>query len=99
MSGEYIEVGRVCVSKAGHDKGSFYMILEIVDENYVMLADGTKRTISNPKKKKVRHVKCVPFVLEDEVQRITDGKSVYDYQIVKALEEVRTAISMKGKEG
>ena len=99
MNVEYLEIGRVCVSRAGHDKNSLYMVFQIVDEKYVMLVDGTKRTTDNPKKKKVRHIKYIPFLLENQAKRIMDGKSVHDFEIAKALEEVRTTISIKGKEG
>ena len=99
MSGESIEVGCVCVSRAGHDKGCFYMIYRAVDENYVLLVDGVRKTIGSPKKKKVKHIKSTPYVLEDIAKTIAEGKSAYDFQIAKALDDTKKAISAKGKEG
>jgi len=53
-----IEVGMLAISKAGHDKGHVYVIYG-VDETYVYLVDGKIRTLSNPKKKKKKHVQVV----------------------------------------
>ena len=48
-----MEKGMLAVSKAGHDKGRLYVIIEI-DDSYVYLADGRLRTLDKPKKKKDR---------------------------------------------
>lgn len=53
-----IEIGMLAKSKAGHDKGHVYVIYE-VDETYVYLVDGKIRTLSNPKKKKRKHVQII----------------------------------------
>lgn len=42
-------------SKAGHDKMKCYVILQEL-EDYVLLANGTTKTVSNPKKKKKIHI-------------------------------------------
>ena len=46
----------VVESKAGRDQGTIYLISEILDENYVNLIDGKYRTISKPKRKKIKHI-------------------------------------------
>ncbi len=52
------EVGMLARSKAGHDNGRVYVILD-VDEAYVYLIDGSIRTMSRPKKKKKKHVQII----------------------------------------
>lgn len=52
------EVGMLARSKAGHDNGHVYVILN-VDDAYVYLADGSIRTIAKPKKKKKKHVQVI----------------------------------------
>ena len=53
------EVGMLARSKAGHDNGRVYVILE-VDEAYVYLIDGCSiLTMSRPKKKKKKHVQII----------------------------------------
>ena len=45
-------------SKAGHDAGTIYVIIDI-DDAYVYLADGRIRTLDKLKKKKKRHVQLI----------------------------------------
>lgn len=58
MSINEIKKGMLAKSKAGHDKEHIYVICD-VDEKYVYLADGNIRTLSNPKKKKIKHVQVI----------------------------------------
>ena len=53
-----IDRGMLAKSKAGHDKGSFFVICD-VDETYVYLVDGKCRTLEHPKKKKIKHVQII----------------------------------------
>ena len=47
-----LKKGMFAVSKAGHDKGRLYVIIE-VDDSYVYLADGRLRPLDKLKKKKL----------------------------------------------
>ena len=49
-------VGDLVVSTAGHDMGQFYVIVDIIDKNYVALADGKNKPITSPKKKKIKQM-------------------------------------------
>jgi large subunit ribosomal protein L14e len=99
MNVEYIEVGRVCVSRAGHDKGSLYVVYKALDEGYVTLVDGVRRPLSNPKKKRVKHIKGTAYMLDSLAEKFSGEEKVFDFQIAKALDEIKRDISMKGKEG
>ena len=50
--------GNLVLSIAGHDKGEYYIINE-TDKEYVYLIDGKYKTISNPKKKKIKHISYI----------------------------------------
>ena len=50
-----IEPGRVVLSRQGRDEGRYCVILEVVDEQFVMMADGLTRKLAHPKKKKLKH--------------------------------------------
>ena len=52
------EIGMLAKSKAGHDAGKVYVIID-VDETYVYLADGRIRTLGHLKKKKKKHVQAI----------------------------------------
>ncbi len=48
--------GDIVISKAGRDKKRSLIVLECLDENYVLLVDGDLRKLDRPKKKKVIHL-------------------------------------------
>lgn len=54
---EYL-IGQGAVSAAGHDAGKCYVICR-ADAEYVYLVDGTARTLNNPKKKNIKHIKLI----------------------------------------
>lgn len=52
------KMGMLARSKAGHDAGKVYVIIN-VDDAYVYLVDGVIRTLDKPKKKKKKHVQLI----------------------------------------
>jgi ribosomal protein L14E/L6E/L27E len=45
-------IGRVVYSKAGRDKDKHFVIVGILNTDFVYIADGSLRKITKPKKKK-----------------------------------------------
>ncbi len=60
------KAGMLVRSKAGHDTGRVYVIID-VDDAYVYLADGRIRTLDKLKKKKKKHVQliCREYAVEE----------------------------------
>lgn len=58
-----IEVGMFARSKAGHDRGSLYLVWR-VEGDYAYLVDGGRRTLEKPKKKKLKHVQIIHRIPE-----------------------------------
>lgn len=56
--------GQAAISLAGRDKGRAFLIVEILDEGYVAIADGQLRKIDKPKRKKLKHLKLLDTVQE-----------------------------------
>ena len=50
------EIGDLVLSNAGRDKGSFLIVVGVLDNNLVFLADGKSRKIEKPKLKKIKHI-------------------------------------------
>ena len=80
-----ITVGSVVYSRAGRDEGRYYVVCEITDDSYVMIADGSVRKLAKPKKKKVKHLKNTGDVLEGIAQKLIMGTKIYDAEIFSAL--------------
>lgn len=84
-----VEVGRVAESIAGRDKGRLFIIVSIVDEQYVTIADGDLRILERPKKKKLRHLKLRPETLKPIADKLSSGLKVFDAEIRSALRGLR----------
>ena len=66
--------GDLAISECGRDMGRLFMITEIIDENYVMIADGSKRKLEKPKKKKLKHLKNCGKPDEKFLSALFEGK-------------------------
>ncbi len=83
-----MEIGRVVLATAGRDSGNIFVIVGQLDENHVLIANGTNRSIEKPKKKKLKHLKPLPNSLEGIREKILNGKKVFDAEIRKSLENL-----------
>lgn len=51
-----LEVGQMVYSQQGRDSGRAYVVIEIIDQDFVNVSDGHKRPLSKPKKKNIKHL-------------------------------------------
>lgn len=82
---QQIELGSIVLSRAGRDKGRFFVVVEIVNDDYVKIADGALRKLEKAKLKKTKHIKNENEVLEKLKNKFTEGVKVYDAEIRSAL--------------
>ena len=78
------EPGRVVESIQGRDKGFFFLVLEAAGD-IVMIADGSRHRLANPKKKKTKHLRAKPLLLNLKALR-PEGGALQDSDLRKALE-------------
>jgi len=64
------EVGDIVLALAGRDEEKLFAVVEIINGNYVFIADGKSRKIESPKKKKIRHVKLVKKAETDYIKSL-----------------------------
>lgn len=76
-----IEKGQIVQSKAGRDKDDFFAVLEVLDQEYLLLVDGRRRKLANPKKKKIKHL----TVTKKRVDLLPKSKNLNDSYIRKEL--------------
>lgn len=77
--------GMFAASKAGHDRGNIYFIIEETEE-YVLLADGRIRTTIHPKKKNKRHIQCIKKRCNEALrQKLLAGEAIKDEEIKRAI--------------
>ena len=78
-------IGRFAISKAGHDKGSLYVIVA-EEGDYVYLADGRLKSPDKPKKKLKKHIQPVYESVEQKlVEKLTSGEKVMPEEIKYAI--------------
>jgi ribosomal protein L14E/L6E/L27E len=70
-----IKKGQIVKSVAGHDKGFFYVALE-VNNGYALIADGKHRKIEKPKKKSLKHLKPANTVVESDIRTNKELRNV-----------------------
>lgn len=78
--------GQVVTSIAGRDSERTFIIIDIVDDVFVKLADGDLRRIDKPKLKKVKHINASHVVIDDIGEALKTGRKVTNERIRKALE-------------
>lgn len=85
-----LSVGDIALSKAGHDAGKRFVVLKIVDAQYVLIADGRTRKVAKPKRKKMRHLEWESSG-SSVTEKLIAGETVTDRAI-------RAALSLKSGE-
>jgi ribosomal protein L14E/L6E/L27E len=79
--------GDIVRSIAGRDKNHLFFVLEVVDENYIMLIDGTIRHVSKPKKKKVKHINFYSNSSSRVRDKIIANELITDAEVRKAIKQ------------
>ena len=84
--------GRVVLSTQGRDEGRYFIVLEVIDESFVLMADGLTRKLAHPKKKKVKHLRPKPIVVNVDGSTLPN-KHLQDSDLRRYLRENGLEIS------
>lgn len=76
--------GMLAISKAGHDKDSWYVVLNI-EGNKAALVNGENRSMDRPKEKKLKHLQPVNKVPESLQEKLDAGKAWTNEEVKRAL--------------
>ena len=82
--------GRVVLSIQGRDEGRYFVVLEVIDEQFVLMADGLTRKLDHPKKKKIKHLRPKPIVVN------VDGSTLPNKHLQDS--DLRSALAAHGLE-
>lgn len=82
-------IGQFVISKAGHDKGTVYMVFGL-EGDFAYLCDGRLKTAASPKKKRLKHVQPINRGVDEALEkRLADGEKVYDEEIRYAIKKYK----------
>ena len=87
MSKMPITLGSVVISKAGRDQGRLFLVVEEVDDDFVMIANGGLRKMDRQKRKRRKHLKPTGTVVQALVDRLPRGEKVEDHELRAWLRE------------
>ena len=80
-----LALGEVVFSLSGRDAGRFYLVTEIIDDEYVCIVDGNLRRVDSPKKKKIKHLKTEGVVIDKIREKLEQDKKIFDAEVKSAL--------------
>ncbi|MCL2061711.1 MAG: KOW domain-containing RNA-binding protein [Firmicutes bacterium] len=85
MSLRIPQIGSLCISLKGHDKGRTYIVTQVLSPEYVGLCDGKVRKLKNPKKKRFKHVQVLNASADSELLKSIVNGTAKDNQLHKCL--------------
>jgi len=71
-----MKLGEMVISRAGRDVDRYFVIVSVVNNKYVEIADGDLRKIEDPKLKNKKHVYFTGYVNDELSIWLTEGKRV-----------------------
>lgn len=80
-----MRLGQLVSSKAGRDQGKHFLIMEIVKDNMVLVADGNLRRVEKPKQKNLRHLIIHPAVSENIEKKLSEEQPITNREVREAL--------------
>ncbi|WP_456482555.1 50S ribosomal protein L14e [Methanopyrus sp.] len=75
-----IEVGRICVKTAGREAGRYCVVVDIVDENFVIITGPKDVTGVKRRRCNIKHLEPTP-------EKIDIDRGASDEEVKEALEE------------
>lgn len=83
-----VMVGQLVRSKSGRDKGRYFLIYRVSpDGGFILVVDGDKRGINNPKKKNLRHVQVTNTIVREFAEQVAGGIIPRDQDVRRYLKE------------
>ena len=79
-------IGRVVYSLAGRDAKKYFIIVSVLNDEYVYVSDGDLRKLENPKKKKIKHLRFTDIYADEVRELIFSGAKVSNSKINKFLQ-------------
>ncbi|MBP7176670.1 MAG: KOW domain-containing RNA-binding protein [Thermoclostridium sp.] len=82
-------IGRAAYSKAGRDKGKLFIVVGIVNEDFVLIADGDLRPAERPKKKRLKHLRFINQAAGAIVEKVSSGNRFVSADLREAIREIQ----------
>lgn len=87
-----LTVGQLVKSRAGRDKGIYFLVVEIIDEKHVLIVDGDARKLDNLKQKKIKHMIIYNTVIPEFKEKLDSKVKINDAYVRKILDPFKKDI-------
>ncbi|TLS35496.1 KOW domain-containing RNA-binding protein [Pseudalkalibacillus caeni] len=80
MNDSVPRIGQLVRNLRGRDADQYGIVIKVLDERFVLIADGDKRKFDKPKRKNIAHLEMTDFISPEvensikETGRVTNGK-------------------------
>ena len=82
------EKAQIVRSLAGHDRGDLFCVMDTEGE-FLLLADGKRRKVEQPKRKRAKHVTAVGKYSHPTIEKLRAGQPVGNQELRRALAALR----------
>ena len=86
------KIGDIIVATAGRDEKRIFVVMSVIDELYVCIADGKTRRVENPKKKKIKHLKLIRQTDPKFIDSLLKNGKYSNSALRKALSEYKKSL-------
>lgn len=87
-SSKELALGQYVKSRSGRDKDKVFIVIGIVDDHFVHIADGDLRKLEKPKKKKIKHLVKLSLVSHEVKEKLECDVKFNNAFLRKEVEKV-----------
>jgi len=71
-----VKLGEMVISRAGRDADRYFIVVSVLNDKYIKIADGDLRKIEDPKLKNIKHVRSTGYINDELSIWLSEGKRV-----------------------
>ena len=89
---EGLRFGQLVFTIAGRDRNQFYLIVGMIDDYYIEIADGSKHPVARAKKKNLKHVKVKMLIAKEIEEKLLKGEFIGDNHVSEAINRLKNEL-------
>lgn len=92
------QLGQIVKVLKGRDAGMYCVVTNLIDDRYVLVADGQRHKFDAPKRKNIQHLEFIPFISNEVVHSLQDIGRVTNAKLRYAVEAYVKSININAEE-
>ncbi len=82
-----LQVGQLIKVLKGKDEERYAIVIGVLDERFVWIADGNKRRFDSPKKKNILHLELLPVISQEVASSLQESGKVTNAKLRYAIQK------------